>query len=324
MNFSCVNNATGAMEGFCLLKSVEQKVTQKGLPYLDLALVDTDGEMAAKFWDYRADAHGPFAVNDLVKVRGTVSVYNGQDQFRVERMRRADERDDVRMEDFVPSAPRPGQEMFDEIYAVARGFVNADLRRLVCAVLDERREPLLYWPAAFRLHHAVRGGLLWHIAGMLRLAQAVAAIYPQLDAELLYAGVILHDIEKYSEFEVAATGLATGYTLKGNLVGHLAGGAAYLAQKGAALGTPEELLVLLQHMLISHHGDPAYGAAIRPMFLEAEVLSEIDLLDARINQVSAALDGVQPGEYTSKLWALDNRKFYKPHLRWSSSAVPQN
>ena len=314
MNFTCVNNATGALEGFCLLKSVEQKTTQKGLPYLDLALIDADGEIIAKFWDYRPEAHGPFAANDLVKVRGTVSVYNGQDQFRVERMRRADERDDVRMEDFVPSAPRPGQEMFDEIYALAENFANDDLRRLVLSILDERRETLLYWPAAYRLHHAVRAGLLWHTVSMLRIAQSIAALYEQLNAELLYAGVILHDIEKYADFEVSATGLATGYTLKGNLVGHLAGGAAYLAKKGAELDTPEELLVLLQHMLISHHGDPEFGAAIRPMFLEAEVLSEIDLLDARINQVSQALEGVQPGEYTSKLWALDNRKFYKPTL----------
>jgi len=315
MNFTCVNNATGAMEGFCLLKSVEQKTTQKGLPYLDLALIDADGEIGAKFWDYRPEAHGPFAANDLVKVRGTVSVYNGQDQFRVERMRRADERDDVRMEDFVPSAPMPGEEMFAEVHALTENFVNDDLRRLLLSILDERRESLLYWPAAFRLHHAVRAGLLWHIVSMLRLAQSVAANYPQLNAELLYAGVILHDIEKYSDFEVAATGLATGYTLKGNLVGHLAGGAAYLSFKGRELGTPEELLILLQHMLISHHGDPEFGAAIRPMFLEAEVLSELDLLDARINQVSSALEGVQPGEYTSKLWALDNRKFYKPILK---------
>ena len=314
MNFECVNNATGAQEGFCLLKSVEQKTTQKGLPYLDLALIDADGEIGAKFWDYRPEAHGPFAANDLVKVRGTVSVYNGQDQFRVERMRRANDKDDVRMEDFVPSAPTPGEDMFAEIYAVVQGFANEDLRKLLLSILDERKESLLYWPAAFRLHHAVRGGLLWHTLSILKLAQAATALYPQLNAELLFAGVILHDIEKFSDFEVAATGLATGYTLKGNLVGHLAGGAAYLATKGLELNTPEELLILLQHMLISHHGDPEFGAAIRPMFLEAEVLSELDLLDARINQVSCALDGVQPGEYTSKLWALDNRKFYKPTL----------
>ena len=314
MNFTCVNNASGALEGFCLLKSAEQKTTQKGLPFLDLTLVDPDGEMVAKFWDYRPEAHGPFAANDLVKVRGTVSVYNGQDQFRVERMRLVNEKDGVRMEDFVPSAPLPGEEMFAEIHTLVEGFQNGDLRRLVLTVLDGRREDLLYWPAAFRLHHAVRGGLLWHTLSMLRLAQAVAAQYEQINAELLFAGVILHDIEKLSEFHVAATGLSTGYTLRGNLVGHLAGGAVFLEQQGRALNTPEELLVLLEHMLISHHGEPEFGVAKQPMFLEAEVLSELDLMDARINEVSTALQGVQPGEFTNKIWALDNRKFYRPAL----------
>ncbi|MDR0532280.1 MAG: HD domain-containing protein [Oscillospiraceae bacterium] len=311
MNFTCVNNATGALEGYCLIKTAEQKTTQKGLPYLDMLLMDADGEITAKFWDYRPEAHGNFAPNELVKVRGTVSVYNGQDQFRVERLRRADERDDVRMEDFVPSAPETGEDMLAEIVLTAESFVNQDLRRLVLSILEERRAQLLYWPAAFRLHHAVRAGLLWHTLSMLRLARAIAPLYPQLNAELLYTGVILHDIEKLTEFDVPPTGLASGYTLKGNLVGHLVGGAVYLEQKARELELPDELLILLQHMLISHHGEPEFGAAMRPMFLEAEVLSEIDLLDARVNEVSAALAGVEPGAFTSKIWAMDNRKFYK-------------
>jgi len=312
MNFTCVNNATGALEGYCLIKTVEQKTTAKGQPYLDMSLMDASGEIIAKFWDFRPGIHGPFAPNDLVKVRGTQSVYNGQDQFRVERIRHTDERDSVRMEDFVPSAPQPGEEMLAEVRAVVAGFTDEPLKALVTAILNEREEKLLYWPAAFRLHHAVRCGLLWHTLSILRLAQAAASLYPQLNADLLFAGVILHDIEKLSEFEVPSTGLATGYTLKGNLVGHLAGGAAYLELKSREFELPQETLILLQHMLISHHGEPEFGAAMRPMFLEAEVLAELDLLDARINEVDLALQGTAPGEFTNRIWALDNRKFYRP------------
>jgi 3'-5' exoribonuclease len=299
------------MEGFCLLKTVEQKVTQKGVPFLDLSLIDSDGEIAAKFWDYRPELQGPFQPNDLVKVRGTISVYNGQNQLRVERIRLASDKDDIRLEDFVPCAPAPAAEMFAQLRDVVQKFANQHLRRLVLAVLDERQAQLLYWPAAYRLHHAVRGGLLWHTLSVLRLAQAVAAQYEQINAELLFAGAILHDVEKISDFSVSSTGLATGYTLRGNLMGHLVGGAIYLEQKGRALGTPEELLLPLQHMLISHHGKPEFGAAMPPMFLEAEVLSELDLLDARINEITAALEGVQPGEFTNRIWALDNQKFYR-------------
>jgi len=312
MNFTCVNNATGALEGFCLVKSVEQKTSAKGQVFLDLTLMDTDGEINAKFWDYRPESHGAFTPNDLVKVRGTVSVYNGQDQFRVERMRRATEKDALRMEDFVPSAPAPGEEMLAEIREVLAGFKDEALRDLVLSILEEREESLLYWPAAYRLHHAVRGGLLWHTLSILRLAQAVASQYDIINADLLYAGVILHDIEKLVEFDVPPTGLATGYTLRGNLVGHLVGGAIYLEQKAKEMELPEETMLLLQHMLISHHGEPEFGAAMRPSFLEAEVLAELDLLDARVNEVQTALQGVKPGEFSNKIWALDNRKFYKP------------
>jgi len=312
MNFTCVNNATGALEGFCLVKASEQKTTAKGQVYLDMTLMDAGGEINAKFWDFRPGVHGPFAPNDLVKVRGTQSVYNGVDQFRVERIRPADERDSVRMEDFVPSAPRPGEEMLAEILEIVGGFTDTHLQALVSAILDEQKERLLYWPGAYRLHHAVRGGLLWHTLAILRLAQAVAAQYDSIDADLLYSGVILHDIDKLSEYDVPATGLASGYTLKGNLVGHLVGGAVYVEQKARELGTPEETMLLLQHMLVSHHGVPEFGVAKEPLFLEAEVLAQLDLLDARINEVETALQGVQPGEFTNRIWALDNRKFYKP------------
>jgi len=311
MNFVCVNNATGAQEGYCLLKTVEQKTTAKGQQYLDMTIMDTSGEMNAKFWDFRPGVHS-FAINDLVKVRGTISPYNGVDQFRVERIRIVDERDNVRMEDFVPSAPETGEAMLAEIRDVVSKFSDVKLKALITSILDEREEQLLYWPGAFRLHHAVRGGLLWHTLAILRMAQAVAGLYPQLNADLLFSGVILHDIEKLAEYEVPSTGLATGYTLRGNLVGHLVGGAAYVEQKAKEVDLPEETSLLLQHMLISHHGNPEFGAAMRPMFLEAEVLAELDLLDARIDEVNTALQGVQPGEYTNRIWALDNRKFYKP------------
>jgi len=311
MNFTCVNNSSNTLEGFCLVKSVEQKTSAKGQAFLDLTLMDTDGEIGAKLWDYKPESHGVYSPNDLVKVRGTVSVYNGQDQFRVERMRAAGEKDNLRMEDFVPSAPATGEEMLAEVRGIVRGFADEALRDFVLAILEEREETLLDWPGAYRLHHAVRGGLLWHTLAILRLAVFVASQYDIINADILCAGAILHDIEKLAEYDVPPTGLATGYTLRGNLVGHLVGGAVYLEQKAKEHPLPEETLLLLQHMLISHHGEPEFGAAMRPLFLEAEILAELDLLDARVNEVETALQGVKPGAFTNKIWALDNRKFYK-------------
>ena len=245
----------------------------------------------------------------LVKVRGTISEFNGADQFRTERIRPVSDADGVRIEDFVPSAPYDGSEMLKAIYTVVDAFENDELRELVRAVLDEKKTEILYWPAAFKLHHAVRGGLLYHTLSLLRLAQDVCVIYPFVDRELLLAGTILHDIAKTEEFHVAQTGIASGYTTEGTLIGHLVRGAMLLEKTGTQLGTSRETLTLLEHMLLSHHGEPEFGAAVRPMFLEAEILSQLDMMDARIYEVQSAVTGVSEGEFSARQWALDNRKF---------------
>jgi 3'-5' exoribonuclease len=200
--------------------------------------------------------------------------------------------------------------MFAELRAVAESLQDAQLRDLALTLLDERREAMLYWPAAFKLHHAVRGGLLYHTLSLVRLAQDVCRLYPFVDRELLLCGTILHDIAKTEEFDVADTGIAGGYTADGTLIGHLVRGAMAVEKTGKALGIDEEKLMLVEHMLLSHHGEPEFGAAVRPMFIEAEILSSLDMLDARIYEMRAALSGVPEGDFSARQWALDNRKFY--------------
>ncbi len=309
MNFTQINK-TGTVEGFCLIKTVERKMTSRGVPFLDMTLTDSDGEVGAKLWDYKEELHGEFVPNDLVKVRGTMTPFNDTQQLRIERIRRVSDEDGVLIEDFVPSAGFSGETMFDELIAVADAFSDEELKLLVKTLLNEYRDRLIYWPAAFRLHHAIRGGLLYHTLSILRMAQSVAKIYPFIDSDLLFAGVILHDIAKTQEFDVAPTGIASGYTVDGNLVGHLVRGAMAVEKCGRELGLSEETLMLVEHMVISHHGEPEFGAAVRPMFLEAEILSELDTLDAKIYEIEQACRGVEPGEFTQRQWALDNRKLY--------------
>ena len=309
MNFTQFNK-NGGVEGFCLIKTVDRKMTAKGVPYLDLTLADPDGEINAKLWDYKEELHGEFAANDLIKVRGTVQPFNDSQQLRIERIRKVAEADGVRIEDFVPSAGFSGEAMFNELMKVAGKFKDEELKTLVTALLNEYKDRLLYWPAAFRLHHAIRGGLLYHTLSILRMAQGVADIYPFIDSDLLFAGVILHDIAKTEEFDVAQTGIASGYTTDGNLIGHLVRGAMAVDRCGRKLGISENTLMLVEHMIISHHGEPEFGAAVRPMFLEAEILSSLDTLDAKIYEIEQACRNVQPGEFTPRQWALDNRKLY--------------
>jgi len=309
MNLAPFNKA-GGVEGFCIIKALEKKTTAKGLPYLDLVLADSSGEISAKYWDYKEELQGRFDAGQLVKVKGTISVYNDAEQLRVERMRPVIDSDDVNIGDFVPSAEYTGEAMLAEIMVVVSAIKDKDLKHLTTAVIEEYKEKLLYWPAAFKLHHAVRGGLLYHTLSILRLAQGLCKVYPFVDSDLLFAGVVLHDIAKTEEFEVAETGIASGYTTDGSLIGHLVRGAMAVERIGTALGTPKELLMLLEHMLISHHGEPDFGAAVRPMFLEAEILAQLDLMDSRIYEIAQAVEEVDGGEFTARQWALDNRKLY--------------
>lgn len=312
MNFQDIKN--GAVEGFCLIKTCEKKMTQRGVPFLDLTLADKSGEIDAKLWDYKEGVMPEFEPNMLVKVRGTISVYNGNDQMRVERMRKAVPGDNVDVTDYVPSAGYNGEWMLEQIETLVNGFKSEELRALTMTIIDEYREKMLYWPAAFKLHHAVRGGLLFHTLSIVRLAQSVSKIYPFVNEELLLTGAILHDVAKITEFEAPETGIASGYTVRGTLIGHLAQGAMIVDSAAKKLGISEETAMLVEHMLLSHHGEPEFGAAVKPAFLEAELLSELDLMDARIYEVHQALDTTPVGEFSPRQWALDNRKFYNHGL----------
>ncbi len=308
MNFT-YNAAAGAHEGYCIIKSAEVKNTAKGLPYLDLVLSDATGDLVAKYWDY-TPAGEPYKPGDIVKVRGTMQKYNGADQMRVERIRPVNAADSYKMEDLVKSAEYDGEAMFDELLRLAEGMEDEDLRKIVVYLLRENREKLLYWPAAFKLHHAMRGGLLYHTLSIVRMAEAVCRIYPNISRDLLLSGAMLHDIAKLTELEVNDAGVATGYSVEGNLIGHLAKGAIIVDRAARRLGVPEETAILLEHMLLSHHGDPEFGAAVRPMMLEAEVLSALDNLDAKIYEIAEAVSGAEIGGFTGRVWSLDNRKLF--------------
>ncbi len=297
------------VEGFCLIRSVEKKTGKNG-DYLDLNLGDSGGEINGKLWRYNPLEHGEYSANQLIKVRGVIRAFNGADQLNIERIRAVMAADNVDINDFIKSAGYSGEQMFSELMRIASEFQNEELSLLVKTVLSENRLRLLYWPAAFKLHHAIRGGLLLHTLSIVRLAEGVCRIYPFVDRELLLSGAILHDISKLDEFEVSDAGIAEGYSVEGNLLGHIAMGAVTISKYAERLEISSEISMLLQHMILSHHGEPEFGAAVRPMFIEAELLSELDLLDSRVYEMKEAISSTKAGEFSGRVWALDNRKLY--------------
>lgn len=310
MNFKDIGN-NGLCEGFAVIKQCEKKVAKNGNNYLDLVLSDKDGEIFAKLWDYNEVTHGKYETDMFVKIRGVISQYNGHDQLRIERIRPVAERDNVDVSDYVKSAEYSGEEMYNHLLSVVNGFKDDEFNGLVTYLLEENKNKLLYFPAAFRLHHAIRCGLLMHTATIVKLCDSVYRVYPFINRELLISGAILHDIAKIVEFDVKETGIASGYTVEGNLLGHLVMGAMMVRDAAEKLNIDSEKSMLLQHMILSHHGEPEFGAAVRPLFLEAELLSQLDSMDARVYEIMDALNGIEEGEFTNRLWALDDRKFYK-------------
>lgn len=313
-----LNNAiapTGQVEGFCILKSVQQKTNAKGAEYLDMILCDAGGEIDAKLWDYAPETHGVYAADTVIKVRATINVWKDSEQLKIDKIRNTREGDDVDMAALVPCAPLPPQQMYDELYGCAENFRDADLKMLTQYILRENKERVLKYPAALKLHHALRGGLLYHTSTMLQAAEGICdvykAIYPALSRELVYAGVILHDIAKCDELEVGNMGLATAYSTPGQLVGHINMGVAMVERAAAELMINDTTKQLVEHILLSHHGVPDYGSPKSPMFPEAEIVSTLDVLDSRLFEMYDATDAIAEGDFSDRQWALDNRQIFK-------------
>lgn len=293
-------------DGFLLTRAAAQKTSSNGGKYLDMTLCDISGEVNAKMWDGLTPAP---AVADVLRIRGMMQEYNGRPQFRVDKMRPATEADDFDMSCLAPCAPDSPEKMRGEIYARTEAIADPQLRALVLARLDECGEQLNYYPAASKLHHAERSGLLHHTGTMLRMAGYVCEVYPQLDADLLAAGVILHDLCKIGEMDSDEIGMVSDYTPEGLLIGHLVAGVAEISRLGRELGVRKELLMMVEHMILSHHDLPEYGSPKPPMFPEAEALHTLDLLDARMFEMTRALQNAQPGGFTERIWSLERRLY---------------
>ncbi len=300
----------GLYEGFALIKSCDKKSAKNGTFYLDMMICDKDSEMSAKLWDYKEEVVPLPQVNTVVKLRGTIQQYNSNDQFIVQRIRQTVPSDNINLEDYIKSADCEGEVMYNTIISIVESFNDEDFKAVTLSLLKERESEIINFPAAEKLHHAMRGGLLYHTLSIIRLAESVCTIYPSVDRDLLLSGAILHDIAKMREYTLSETGMVNGHTLEGMLLGHLVMGAEDVGKKCDELEVNEEKKYLLQHMLISHHGKLEFGAAVMPAFIEAEVLSQLDLFDANMFEMADAVKDVKKGEFTNRLWMLDNRRFY--------------
>lgn len=302
-------------DDFFLMKQAAVKTGSNQKQYIDMILSDKTGDVNAKKWDAGEKEIAliqSFEGSQIIKIRTSVTEWQGKKQLRVSRFRSAVPEDDFDIAEFIKTAPEKGEDMYEELLAKARSVEDQELRSVAVAVMERNREKLLYYPAASRNHHAEMGGLLFHMKRMLLMGEKACEVYENLNRDWVITGVLIHDIEKIREINSNEWGISPGYSFKGNMLGHIAQGVVMIDRLAEELGVSEEKAVMLEHMILSHHYEPEFGSPKRPMFPEAELLHYLDIFDARLFDMEDALETTEPGGFSDKVWTLENRRVYKP------------
>ena len=299
---------------FYMIKSCEVKTSSTGAKYLNITLGDAGGEINAKLWDCPEGLAERLTAGTIVRIMGTVIEYQGSLQLKLEKIRPAREEDNIDPADFVQTAPYSSEEMYGYLYDTAKKFKNDSIRNITVNILEKNKSKLMYYPAAKKNHHAIMGGLLYHTSTMLKTAHKVCEIYDFLDKELLFAGVILHDMAKIDEMDSNQFGLVDEYTPEGNLIGHLVKGAMNISKEGERVNADKEIVMLLCHMILAHHYEPEYGSPKYPCTPEAEMLHHLDLIDARMFDMKRISGDLKKGEFSEKIWSLEGRQIYKAKI----------
>lgn len=285
----------------------EIRTTREGKAYLRLELGDATGRVEARMWDGFDRTAASFERDDFVKVQARVESYRNKLQLAIEKIRRAEE-SEVDAADFFPHTKENVDEMYAKLLEVAASVKNPWLRQLLETVVGDPEivPSLKRAPAAKIMHHAYFGGLLEHILSLCNLCRVVLSHYPEADPDLLLAGAVLHDLGKLKELSYERS---LGYTDEGQLLGHILLEYEFVTKKMDAIeGFPPALKTLLQHMLISHHGQYEFGSPKLPMFREALMLHYLDDLDSKMAAIRSALDSSQgEGNWTAFSGALERR-----------------
>jgi 3'-5' exoribonuclease len=286
------------------IKDVRQKKT--GDPYLSLLLGDRTGDLDAKMWDNVAEVLEAFNRDDFVKVKGLLQIYQNRPQLTVHKLAKVQDTE-VDFGDFFPSSERSSNEMFAELLAIVAGIENAHLRGLLDAFMRDEQFVRLFKiaPAAKSVHHAFLGGLLEHVLSLCNLSRMTASHYKYVDAELVLTGAILHDIGKIAELTYDRS---FGYSTEGQLLGHIVIGLRMIGEKMAQVPDfPPRLRTLLEHLIVSHHGELEFGSPKTPLFPEAMLLHHLDNLDSKMECMRnmVARDRLATGDWTSYSSSLD-------------------
>ena len=272
-----------------VVASKQVKNKKSGDFYLSVTLADCSGQLQANMWDNVSDALNAFNQDDFIKVKGMVQKYNGRWQLTIHKLRRLADTE-IDYTDYIPKTPKD----IDQLWRTLGGFVetveNPWLRKLIQNFMADNTIANAYKnaPAAKTLHHAYVGGLLDHVVSLFTVCDLAVRNYPQVNRDLLLTGAFLHDIGKIYELTYQRS---IAYTTKGQLLGHMIIELEMLHQKVAEIpGFPDELKIMIEHLIISHHGQYEFGSPKLPMFPEALMLHYLDDLDSKMESMRAQFE----------------------------------
>jgi 3'-5' exoribonuclease len=308
-------------EGVFTICNAQLGATRNGKPFLRCLLRDRTGELPARMWSIPEDVFRSLPANGFVEAHGETQPYQGELQLILHRIAPIEPTDE-QLRDLLPTSERAPEEMFADLVAILDTIENPALKALCRVYLDDEMlmSQFRVAPAAMMLHHAYLGGLLEHTLNLCNVADAVLPFYPRLSRDIVLMGLFLHDLGKTRELSYDQ---GFGYTDRGELIGHLVDGAIMLHDKAQTLmreqgiRLPQHALTVLQHIIISHHARPEFGAAKIPATPEAIFVGMLDDLDAKTFICLAAARPARSkefdmgGNFTEKNWAL-GAKLFRP------------
>ncbi len=304
---------------YLLIKSSEIKQTRGTPPkdYLDIILADQSGEISAKLWDASSVDKESFTALQVAHVKGIVQPYKEKLQFKIDHIRKVTKEEGVSIAQFIRSAPIPPEQLMQIIQHAASSIQEPMFHQIVKFCMDKTADKLSSHPAAKTIHHAFYGGLAYHIVRMLEVAEFLVKQRPFLHADLLIAGIILHDIAKTEELD-ASQGVVNDYSITGKLLGHISIASNWIVEAAVSFGFSfsDERIIALQHMILAHHNKGEYGSPVQPQLPEAVALHYIDLIDSRMQAVEDAMDSLSPqSNWTPQVRAAENMSMYK--MKWT-------
>ena len=295
------------IEGQFLVGSVSKGVNANGGSYFSLDLRDASGTITAKKWDATLQDEEMFIAGNVISIVGETNKYKDALQLKILSASLVS-LEDIDVERFVKAPPIAKEELINKFNKYVASIKNEDCQELIQYMIKKYGDKIFSYPAAVSIHHEYSSGLLVHSLTMADIASFLAPIY-EADYDLLITGCLLHDLGKIIELEGP---IVYKYSLEGKLLGHISIMVAELKKAAEELKITSEVPLLLEHMVLSHHGQPDFGSPVLPLTKEALLLSLIDNLDSKMVVVNKALVDVEPGAFSNKVFPLDNRAFYKP------------